>query len=217
MKFHIYVFLYNKVLHLFYPASAFFSGHLFFNVNSCPLRTKWTLSCRRYFQMHFREWKVLYFDTNFTEVCSLGFNWQKNSVGLDNGLAPNRRQAIIWTNADPIHGLTFAALGGDELNHWGRATHICVGNLTTIGSDNGLSPGRCQSIIWTNAGMFLIGPLGTNYNEILIQICAFPLTKIHLKMSSGKWRPFCLGLNVLTHWGLVRYIGIDELGPHSFR
>ena len=26
-----------------------------------------------------------------------------NPVGLDNGLVPNRQQAIIWTNADPIH------------------------------------------------------------------------------------------------------------------
>ena len=38
-------------------------------------------------------------------------------------------------------------------------------NLTIIGSDNGLSPGRHQAIIWTNAGIFLIGPLGTNYND----------------------------------------------------
>ena len=36
--------------------------------------------------------------------------------GSDNGLAPNRRQAIIWTNADPIHWRIKAALGGDELN-----------------------------------------------------------------------------------------------------
>ena len=32
------------------------------------------------------------------------------------------------------------------LTHWGRVTHICVGNLTIIGSDNGLSPGRRQAI-----------------------------------------------------------------------
>ena len=36
-------------------------------------------------------------------------------TGLDNGLAPNRRQAVIWTNADPIHWRIYAALGG-ELN-----------------------------------------------------------------------------------------------------
>ena len=31
-----------------------------------------------------------------------------------------------------------------------------------IGSDNGLSPVRRQAIIWTNAGILLIGPLGAN-------------------------------------------------------
>ena len=36
-------------------------------------------------------------------------------------------------------------------------THICVNKIITIGSDNGLSPGRRQAIIWTNAGMLLIG------------------------------------------------------------
>ena len=83
------------------------------------------------------------------------------------------------------------------LTHWGRVTHICVGKLTIIGSDNGLSPGRRQAIIWTNDGILLIGPLGTNFNEISIGIQTFSFKKMHFKMSSAKWRPFCLGLNVL--------------------
>ena len=83
------------------------------------------------------------------------------------------------------------------LTHWGRVAHICVGNLTIIGSDNGLSPGRCQAIIWINAGILLIGPLGTNLSEILIEIRAFLFKKMHLKTSSGKWTSSCLGLNVL--------------------
>ena len=33
--------------------------------------------------------------------------------------------------------------------------------------------------------------------KILIEILTFSFQKMHLKMSSGKWRPFCLGLNVL--------------------
>ena len=65
--------------------------------------------------MHFREWNILYFDYNFTDVCSQGANWQSSSIGLDNGLAPNRWQAIIWTNADPINWRIYATLGGDEL------------------------------------------------------------------------------------------------------
>ena len=84
-----------------------------------------------------------------------------------------------------------------NLTHWGRVTHICVDNLTTIGSDNGLSPGRRQAIIWTNAGILLIGPLGTNFSEILTEMITFSFKKMYLKVSSGKWRPFCLGLNVL--------------------
>ena len=56
-------------------------------------------------------------------------------------------------------------------------THICVCNLTIIGSDNGLSPGQHQAIIWTNAGILLIGPLGTNLSEISIQMQIFSFKK----------------------------------------
>ena len=83
---------------------------------------------------------------------------------------------------------------------WGRVTHICVGNLTIIGADNGLSPGRRQAIIWNNAGILLNGPWGTNFCEILIGIQTFSFKKMHLKMSSAKWRRLCLGLNVLIPW-----------------
>ena len=83
-----------------------------------------------------------------------------------------------------------------SLTYWGRVMHICISKITIIGSDNGLSPARRQAIIWTNAGILLIGPWETNFSEILIGIHTFSFKKIHLKMSSGKWRPFCLGLNV---------------------
>ena len=76
-------------------------------------------------------------------------------------------------------------------------THICVNRLTITGSDNGLSPGWRQAIIGTNAGILLIGPLGTNFSENSIEILTFSFTKMRLKVSSAKWRPFCLGLNVL--------------------
>ena len=92
-----------------------------------------------------------------------------------------------------VHGQHF------RLTHWGRVTHICVNKLTIIGLDYGLSPGRRQAIIWTNAGILLIGPLGTNFSEILIEILAFSFKKMHLRVSSVKRRPFCLGLHVLTN------------------
>ena len=74
--------------------------------------------------------------------------------------------------------------------------HICVSKLTIIGPDNGLSPGRRQAIIRTNAGILLIESLRTNFSEISIKIHTFSFKEMHLKMSSGKWQPFCLGLNV---------------------
>ena len=78
------------------------------------------------------------------------------------------------------------------LTHWGRVT------LSILGSDNGLSPGRRQAIIRTNAGLLLIGTLGTNFSEIIGEIHTFSFKEMHLKMSSAKWRPFSLGLNVLN-------------------
>ena len=85
-----------------------------------------------------------------------------------------------------------------ELTHWGWVTHKCVNKLTIIGSDNGLLPGRRQAIIWTNAGILLIGPLGTIFNGFFIQIHIFLFQKIHFYMSSGKWLPFCHSLYVLA-------------------
>ena len=106
-------------------------------------------------------------------------------------------------------------------------THICVGTLTIISSDNGLSPSRRQAIIWTNAGLLLMGPLGTNFNEILIKILTFSFKKMLLKVSTANWRPFCLGLNVLMPptchcvqyrdiWGrvLTRLLGLTEVHPY---
>ena len=89
------------------------------------------------------------------------------------------------------HGYPFICMGQIGvsqkliyLTHWGRTTHICVGKLTTICSNNGLSPAR------RHAGILLIGPLGTNFSEILIGIQAFSFKKMHLKMASTKWRRF---------------------------
>ena len=53
------------------------------------------------------------------------------------------------------------------LTHWGWVTHICVGNLTIIDLNNGLSPGGSQVIICTNAEIMLIEPFGIIFSEIL--------------------------------------------------
>ena len=72
-------------------------------------------------------------------------------------------------------------------------TLICVGKRTIIGSDNGLSPERRQAIIGTNAGILLIGALGTNFSEISVEIQTFSFKKMHLKMSA-KCCPFVSAL-----------------------
>ena len=89
---------------------------------------------------------------------------------------------------DPIQTTLWASTG----TSWHEAEWSVI-----ISSDNGLSPGRCQAIIWNNAGMLLNGPLGTNFSEILIKIYIFSFNKMHLKRSSAKRRPFCHGLHVL--------------------
>ena len=110
----------------------------------------------------------------------------------------------------------------EVLTHWGRMTHICVSKLTIIGSDNGLSPDRHQAIIWTNAWLLLIGPLGTNFSEILIEILTFWFKKMRLKVSSAKRRPFCIGFNVLmsicnvTNENMIKSDLNILLGLHNF-
>ena len=85
------------------------------------------------------------------------------------------------------------------LTHWGRVTLMCISKLTIIDSD------RRQAIIWTNARIFLIGPLGTNFSKILIEIDTFSfIGKMHLKMSFEKWRPFYLGLIMLRHYAQMK-------------
>ena len=93
-----------------------------------------------------------------------------------------------------------------------RLTHICVGNLTIIGSDNGLSPGRRQAIIWTNSGILLIWSLETNFSEILIGFLTFSFKKMRLKVSSVKWRPFCLGFIMLKRHEFHRKGTLGDTG-----
>ena len=79
-------------------------------------------------------------------------------------------------------------------------TYIFAKKITIVGSEHGLSPGRRQAIFWTNARIVLIRTLGANLGEILSGIHAVSfkkMQKMHLKMSSVKWRQFSVGLNVL--------------------
>ena len=115
-------------------------------------------------------------------------------------LAPGSWQAVqIYLKYMCNHRLETlcTGLGIVMLTHWGRAMYICISKMIIIGSDNGLLPGRRQAIIWTNAGIFFIWPLGTIFSEIWIQINIFSWKKLLFKMFANCW-PFCLSLNVLT-------------------
>ena len=101
------------------------------------------------------------------------------------------------------------------VTHWGRVTHICVGKLTVIGSDQGLSPGRIKAIIYTNAWIVCIRTLVTTFNEILSHTHTFSFKKMHMKISSTKWRPYVQGgeggrwgwRGVLGGWGVGVGVG----------
>ena len=84
------------------------------------------------------------------------------------------------------------SVAGCRPTHWGQMTHICVGKMTRIISDNGLVPEQRQAIFWTNTGILLIGPLGTNFSEILIEIQTLFLNIIRLKMPSANIGHFVL-------------------------
>ena len=66
-------------------------------------------------------------------------------------------------------------------------------NWFRFSSGNGLLPAQCQTITWTNADVSSIGPWGTNFSEIQLKVQNFSFMKMHLKMLSAKWQPFCPG------------------------
>ena len=168
----------------------------------------------------FPGWQILVCNFKLQSVITLSISRQDNKCFADGPNVFNRKSLGIWSHgyccgvyskcaATELEFNPPKGIGKQEvecppnrflcLTHWGRETHLCVRGLTSIGSDNGLSPGRRQAIIWTDAGISSIRPQGTNFSEISIAIQTFYLKKMRLKMSSGKCRPFCLGLNVLKN------------------
>ena len=115
----------------------------------------------------------------FYSSCSFGSNWPIANIGAGNewfGIEQVIRHYL--SNDDP-----FVSLGPNELIHIPLLRHIGIYasmHWVSTGSDNGLSPVRHEAITWTNAVLLLIRPLGINFSEIW--------TKIHLKISSAKWR-----------------------------
>ena len=84
-------------------------------------------------------------------------------------------------------------------------THICVGRLTIIGSDNSLSPSRRQSIIWTNVGILYNGPLETDFiyfhSRKIIWYCRREIGGHFVSAS------MCYALSLLLHPKGARLVG----------
>ena len=121
-----------------------------------------------------------------------------------------------------IYRLYWSLPGLQHINSLRPSDALCVSKLTIIGSDNGLSPGRHQAIIWTNAGILLIRTLGRNSSEILGKIHSISGKKMHLNMSSAKGCVFSLCLNELIaktgtmcRWRRPKGINKDTRTPFS--
>ena len=92
--------------------------------------------------------------------------------------------SIDWTSLSTTFEKRVFLASDTFVNAWNHLPQCRISasvNSVCIGSNNGLSPDRRQAIIWTNAGILLIRPIGKDISEIRI------------KMSSGKWRIFCPG------------------------
>ena len=56
-----------------------------------------------------------------------------------------------------------------------------------------------RTIVWTNNGLWPIGPWKQNCHGIWIKIQIISHRKMNLKMSSAKWQPFCFGHNLIIY------------------
>ena len=135
----------------------------------------------------------------FPIVVSSKFHWSLFSSTVNSKSVLVQVMAFCQTGQYRVQWCIHISPGPTELklSHWGEVMHICVSKLTTIGSDNGLSPGRCQAVIWTIAGILLIEPLGTDFSENLIEIPTISSRKCIWKCHLQNGAPFCPGFNVL--------------------
>ena len=112
------------------------------------------------------------------------------------------------------------------LTHWGRVTHICISNLTIIGSNNGLSPGRRQAIVWTNTGKLFIRTIGKNsvkfqskfrhfHKKNAFENVIWKITAIlfHPQCVNGRGPCTLLPVPILTAVWLLLMINISTYGP----
>ena len=125
-------------------------------------------------------------------------------VLTDRQLDPQKETAVEYETKYKLY-IYQNAFQNVCLTHWGRVTHICVGNLTIIGWDMWLvawmAPSHYLNQCWNIVNWTPRSKHQWNFNRN----SKFSFKKMYFKMLSAKWRPFCLGLNVLSCpfcWGL---------------
>ena len=100
--------------------------------------------------------------------------------------------------------------------HWGWVMHVCVSKLNINGSDNGLAPTMWQTIHYLNQWWNVVN--WTLRNKLQWNFKWNPyifIQEMYLNVSSAKWRPLCLCLNVLNHLPIweIKWI-VSKLGQH---
>ena len=146
---------------------------------------------------------LLFFSDNFHKTrykFALWKNKQNYTLIVFNGLSETANYGVSMTTITIVDSL------------WRHNDNCCSANMRSQGRASCLLPLEfkchlryCSSqevdvslshsavlhyIIWTNAGIYLIGPLGTSFSEIVIEICIFPFKKMQLKLLSEKYQPF---------------------------
>ena len=102
---------------------------------------------------------IPYIQRMFNETAVEGSTWMSNYIWL---FCVN---FITYLSSNPD--------AGSIKTYWGRLVNICVSDLTIIGSDNGLSPGRRHVINRANTIILLIEPFGIHFSDIKIHENAF--------------------------------------------
>ena len=100
------------------------------------------------------------------------------------------RWHMCATNSKKVNNNCY--MGKKVLTHWGRVAHICVSKLSLV------QIMACRMAAASDS-LLSIGTSRINNREIVIEFQTFSFKKMHLKISSAKWRLSCLGLNVLEN------------------
>ena len=165
--------------------------------------------------MQFHQWKKLYFGANFTEVCPWGSNWQKVSIGSGNGLAPNRRQAITWTNVEPVHGRIYAALGGAKVIHFHQRPQAKCDNFLSTSLLSAVS--RPFYYLWTIIRPFHENQYASTANHSTKLSVKYLIDRILFNIDNKKFHVAIL-MDLSREFGMLDHkISIEKLHHYGIK